>query len=217
MTPQARPLVLGILTRIREREGTANKTKLLKLLYLADIEYYRATGRTMTGFNWIFYLYGPWAPEYDALLKQLQDENAIRLQAWASAGVEGERIILNEEAQLEKLIPTANAFLRTRRLIDVWADKGVSSLLDYVYFETEPMRDARKMESLDFSKVSAEPPPPYRRAKSGTDVKELRRLKEKFQEITKKTLSEPSGVRHDQAPYDATYVKALEVLDEQES
>lgn len=217
MKPQARALVLGILTRIREREGTANKTKLLKLLYLADIEHYRATGQTITGFDWIFYFYGPWAPEYDSLLKQLQEENAIKLQAWASAGIEGERISLNEEAQLDKLIPTADAFLRTRRFIDVWADKGVSSLLDYVYFETEPMRDARKMERLDFSKVSVEPPPPYRRTKSGTGIKELRSLRGKFQEVTKKMLSEPARVRHEQAPYDAAYLKALEVLDEQES
>ena len=55
MKPQARELTLGILTRIKEREGTANKTKLLKLLYLADIEQYRATGETVTGFDWIFY------------------------------------------------------------------------------------------------------------------------------------------------------------------
>jgi hypothetical protein len=31
MKPQARQLALGILTRIKEREGTANKTKLLTL------------------------------------------------------------------------------------------------------------------------------------------------------------------------------------------
>ena len=85
---------MAVLTRIAEVEGTANRTKLLKLLYLCDIEYFRATGETLTGFDWVFYLYGPWAPEYDNLLKQLEAEGAIRLQAWTAGGAEGERVQL---------------------------------------------------------------------------------------------------------------------------
>src|SRR5437879_4243988 len=100
MKPQARELVLAILTRIQELEGTANKTKLLKLLYLADIEHFRATGETLTGFDWIYYLYGPWTPEYDDLLKQLEAEGALRLERWASGGVEGERITTSERVAL---------------------------------------------------------------------------------------------------------------------
>jgi hypothetical protein len=84
MKPQAKELALAILTRIGEREGTANKTKLLKLMYLADIEYYRATGETLTGFDWLFFLYGPWATKYDALLEQLDAEGTINLEKWST-------------------------------------------------------------------------------------------------------------------------------------
>jgi hypothetical protein len=199
MKPQARELALGILTRIKEREGTANKTKLLKLLYLADIEQYRASGETLTGFDWIFYLYGPWTNEYDALLRQLQEESAIEVRPWVSGGVDGERIIPIEEFQLARAIPSTQAFLRTMHLVDIWADRGVPTLLDYVYFETESMRDARKMERLDFSKVSKEPPRPYRRTKSGTDPRELRRLKARFVEERKK-LSSENYASYEQAP-----------------
>lgn len=216
MNPQARELALGILTRIKEREGTANKTKLLKLLYLADIEQYRVSGETLTGFDWIFYLYGPWASEYDSLLKQLQDENAIEIKPWASGGVEGERIVPTEEFSLARAVPSIQASLRTVQLVDIWADRGVSTLLDYVYFETEPMREARKMERLDFSKVSTEPPRPYRRTKSGTDPRALRRLKDQFLEERKKLTSAVTTASYEQAPYDAAYLEALQAFDEQE-
>ena len=216
MKPQARQVALAILTRIKEREGTANKTKLLKLLYLADIEQYRASGETLTGFDWIFYLYGPWAKEYDALLKQLQDEHSIELKTWTSGGLEGERVIPSEEVALERAIPSTQAFLRTRQLVDIWADRGLPTLLDYVYFETEPMQDVMKMQRLDFGKVSKEPPRLYRRTKSGTDPRELRRLKARFSEARQKLTTGRTGTSYEQAPYDAVYVEALQAFDEQE-
>lgn len=216
MKPQARQLALGILTRIKEREGTASKTKLLKLLYLADIEQYRASGETLTGFDWIFYLYGPWANEYEALLNELQDENAIELKPWASGGLEGERIIPSAEVPLERAISSTQAFLRTRQLVDIWADRGLPTLLDYVYFETEPMQDATKMQRLNFGKVSKEPPRLYRRTKSGTDPRELRRLKARFVEEREKLTSGRTRTTYEQAPYDAVYIEALRAFDEQE-
>src|SRR5258708_2461607 len=111
MNPQARDLVLAILTRIDEVEGTANKTKLLKLLYLADIEQFRVTGQTLTGFEWIYYLYGPWTSEYDQLLKQLEAEGVVRVKAWVSSGVEGDGITASERVPLERVIASTDVFL----------------------------------------------------------------------------------------------------------
>ena len=62
MKQQARDLLLAKSSPAsREVEGTANKTKLLKLLYLTDIEFFRAAEQPLTGFDWIYYLYGPWS------------------------------------------------------------------------------------------------------------------------------------------------------------
>ena len=72
MKPEAKDLALAILTRIREQGGSCNRTKLLKLLYLSDIEHFRGARETVTGFDWLFYLYGPWAREYDELLTSLK-------------------------------------------------------------------------------------------------------------------------------------------------
>jgi uncharacterized phage-associated protein len=59
MKSTAKELALGVLTRVKELDTSVSKTKLLKLLYLADIEHFRTTGETLTGFDWIFYWYGP--------------------------------------------------------------------------------------------------------------------------------------------------------------
>ncbi len=218
MKPQARDLILAILTRIEEVEGTANKTKLLKLLYLADIEHFRATGETLTGFDWIYYLYGPWTAEYDDLLKQLEAEGAVRLEQWVGAGVEGERIYTSERASLEKVIRSADEFFRTRRQVETWADRGVPRLLDYVYFETEPMQDAVKMQRLDFGKVSTEPPRLYRRTKSGSEIGKLHSLRRKFAETTKRIADSGTWqpISHEAGPFDDKYFSALAEFEKEE-
>jgi hypothetical protein len=218
MKPQARELVLAILTRIQEVEGTANKTKLLKLLYLADIEHFRATGETLTGFDWIYYLYDPWTPEYDDLLKQLEAEGALRLERWASGGVEGERITPSDRVALDRVIASADVFFRTRRQVDTWADRAVPRLLDYVYFETEPMQGAVKMERLDFNKVAKEPSRLYRRTKSGADPATLRSLRRKFAEMSKGTAGRGAWeeISHTAAQFDEKYLAALAEFEKEE-
>jgi len=47
------------------------KTKLLKLLYLFDVEYYRVHRQTFTGFGWKFLSSWPWAAEFDPALDDL--------------------------------------------------------------------------------------------------------------------------------------------------
>src|ERR1700693_3289060 len=76
---QLKGLVLGVLDLIRSEGGAATKTKVLKLLYLADIESYRDTRTLLTGFDWIFYLYGPWTPQYDQLIGEMQSDGLVAI------------------------------------------------------------------------------------------------------------------------------------------
>ncbi|MCL5957820.1 MAG: Panacea domain-containing protein [Chloroflexi bacterium] len=66
-------LIRYILLRVREEEGNLGKTKLIKLLYLVDVEYYRRYEKTLTGLQWRFHHYGPYAAELEPLLKRLPD------------------------------------------------------------------------------------------------------------------------------------------------
>ena len=44
-------LIAAVATSVREGGGAPTKTKVLKLLYLLDIESYRKTEATLTGFD----------------------------------------------------------------------------------------------------------------------------------------------------------------------
>jgi hypothetical protein len=215
MKPQAKDLALAILTRIEEREGSANKTKLLKLMYLADIENYRAKKETLTGFDWLFFLYGPWATEYDALLEQLDSEGSIGLEKWATGTIEGERISARIQVPLDRVGLSTDAYFRIQRQIDTWADSGIPKLLDYVYFQTEPMQNAEKMKPLDFTTVREEPPIPYRRLSSGTAPGDVRRLRRKFLDIQSQGTAVP--LSYQSAPYDAAFLDAMSIFEQEES
>ena len=214
MKSEAKELAVAILTRIEEREGSANKTKLLKLMYLADIENYRATGETVTGFDWLFYLYGPWSAEYDTLLEQLDSDGSIKLEKWSEGTIEGERVSARAHISLETVGLSTDAFFRTRRQIDIWADSGIPKLLDYVYFQTEPMQDAEKLKPLDFTKVSKEPPTLYRRRNSGTSPGEIQRIRRKFAEVKRRVEDEEP---HQSAPYDDAFLDAMSIFEREES
>jgi hypothetical protein len=219
MKPEAQDVALAILARVDERAGFVNKTKLLKLLYLADIEHYRRFGDTLTGFDWTFHIFGPWAAEYDILLAELERKDAIALEAWTGADREGARISLRDPRELDKVIRNADEFYRIRHQVDTWNDRSLSDLLDYVYFETEPMSEAVSGERLRFEKVNRDAPKLYRRTSSKTHPESLKRLKEKFQalraaseERRQKTLRE-----FRRPAYDEVYESALQELDEREN
>ena len=162
-------LIPAILTYIRKWNGVATKTKLLKLLYLLDIEAYRESRTTLTGFSWKFYLYGPWAIEYERLLSELNRSGIVALRTGELGGLETVFVNATESVPLEKAFPAAKQEFRTRRIIEAWADRPTGELVDYVYFHTAPMRDARRNEPLDFDSVfSEEPQAKYTRSKSTT-------------------------------------------------
>jgi len=54
INPKVAELIAYMVGEINKRGGVATKTKVFLLLYLFDIEYYRAHRQTFTGFTWVF-------------------------------------------------------------------------------------------------------------------------------------------------------------------
>src|SRR4051794_32036482 len=73
----AKNLIAAIISFVKQKGSYVTKTKLLKLLYLFDIEYYRVHRRTFTGFSWKYFHLGPWAAEYDPTLDGLLASGAL--------------------------------------------------------------------------------------------------------------------------------------------
>ena len=53
------------------------RTKLVKLLYLIDLEYWKKREKTFTGLNYISYYYGPYSEEIIDAIQKLQREQIV--------------------------------------------------------------------------------------------------------------------------------------------
>ena len=202
---ELKELICAVLTLIRHHNGFATKTKLIKLLYLVDVESYRDRRETLTSLNWIFHLYGPWTSEYDQLLEEMQTANQIELREG-----NGDATFINpvQLVDLNKIPLPVTTFLAIRQLTERWADVPTRCLLDYVYFETEPMANAIRGERLDFRTVKPrDDVPMYRRIKSDIPDKEIKNIRRKFRE---RSAKQAQALESFTSPrYDSSYFQAV--------
>ncbi len=146
-------LIKYIVTKIADAGGVLGVTKLVKLLYLVDVEYYRRHRKLLTGLDWIFHHYGPYSFEIPYAIRNLD----LNIQQEDVSIGEGRTIhrfkpVYGQEVDLSEVIPTSDSML-VEKVIDRWSLEDLNRLLSYVYFDTEPMRDAEVGKSLDFNKI----------------------------------------------------------------
>ncbi len=174
-------LIQAICLRVQEDEETINKTKLLKLIYLIDLSHYKNHRTTISGFNWVFFEFGPWAQEFNEVFRMILDspDFIVKKGGYLQGGYSVHCIDTGVEFQ-DIGIGTLDS-LEFRSIIDRWAHDDLNRLLNYVYFYTEPMADAKKYEKLDFEKVfTLSVIPAYKREKSSVNKRELAKVKEMF-------------------------------------
>ena len=118
------------------------RTQLVKLLYLADLDYYYQDGETLTGLDYAYYYYGPYnATIVEAANELIGDritfERGVRRDGTEyyvySPGLFG--------ADPMPLSSAAKAILDA--VATKWGRVPLQALLDYVYSETGPMKKAR--------------------------------------------------------------------------
>lgn len=206
-------LTTYLINQIHERGGRPIKTQLIKLLYLLDLEFYRRHSRTVTQLPWRYYHHGPYAVEVDKILGTLPDIDESEFVSWA--GRKGYTYVSDSdvdenEHQLVDMFgyPVKHAL---DRILDRWALEDLWILLDYVYFETEPMQGAHRGDILDFSKVLQEEVTVPRVLKVDLPESKLKELRQKLVDSRpkRKGMRTPTP-----ALYDSTYFDALHIMDE---
>jgi len=206
-------LITAVAKKIRDVGGFPTKTKVLKLLYLLDIEEYRKSQTTLTGFDWKFYKFGPWSAMYDDTLLAAVETGRISLN---SPNADEGATFINPvtSVSMSEVLPSITQYMMAERIIEVWATKPSVELLDYVYFHTAPMKDARRNEPLDFNTVlTEERPARYKTLKSDAGEGELARKRREFQERLK--ARKPTVIPALDPPprYDEQYWAALTKLE----
>lgn len=139
------------------------RTRLTKLLYLTELEYFRRTGRRLTSLDWKFHHFGPYA---SALLPYIGDPDSLATDGFLAdmmTKLQGE--VTPSDYDLQSAVAD---------VVHHWGAADLNTLLDYVYFETEPMQAARRGDSLDFSTVQRETPKPLSLQLDRKKIKELR-------------------------------------------
>lgn len=212
-------LIRAICSRVQEREGYLNKTKLVKYLYLIDVEYYRVHKELFTGFNWVFKDFGPWAFEYNDVFEVMQRSPAFRIDEGTRPDLDTKFIRTIESLELGKVISDFDIQLNVRRIIDRWADEATAQMLNYVYFNTEPMINAERGKPLDFTKIhSLEPIPKFKLSKGSLKAKELSELKKKIrQRIDEQREKEKQDSTFTPPRYDEIYWEGIARLDKDNS
>ena len=140
VAPDLRALILYVVAGARERRVTLNRTRLVKLLYLADVESVRTGRRPVTGVDWVFLDFGPHAAELDETLADLERRTAL-YRAVPEDAPDGEDWIAGTRRTVDGVI-------------ERFAALPLNALLDHVYYRTGPMRAAqRRGESLDMGRA----------------------------------------------------------------
>ena len=150
----SKELLLKILTEASERDFSVGKTQLVKFLYLVEVEYFRITRQRLTDLRWLFYHYGPYALELEDILAHSEFHKE---QFATQSERDFIRFRVAEQVRGYKTSLDARVTLLIKKIVGRWKDKPLAELLDYVYFETEPMVSVTKRgEVLDFSTIKPE-------------------------------------------------------------
>jgi hypothetical protein len=173
-------LIAALAKYYKEKIGVApTKTKLLKLAYIAEVYYTRITRKRLTNQEWIFWKFGPYLREYEELIsnevifikpKQEDDFYPIDVQD----DFEIKEFSLDEKIALIRALEHA--------------PDELNQILDFVYFDTEPMMKAQtRGEILDFGSIMPEEFYTIKQYKA--DKKQGKKIIQKIKEWEKKRKS----------------------------
>jgi len=180
----AKDVLLQILLEAQGKELSLGKTQLIKLLYLVEVEHYRETGERLTDLDWIFYLYGPYAYELEEILA---DRIFEREDLKTGSERDFIRFRIGEPRRAYQTFVDTKLSLTVKRIVGDWGNRRLSELLDYIYFQTEPMQRVKgRGERLDFETISRAPQEPVYPISASKDArKRVEDLRERLRSFLK--------------------------------
>lgn len=206
-----------------ENDIQLTTNRLVKFIYLADLYHARLKGgQTLTGFPWKFIYYGPYCGEAMRCIDQAVKDGLICKATYDSHFGDYKEYNLftckDEEAEeIEKSIHIGIVG-QIQKAIRTLGD-DTPQLLDHVYFDTEPMANARKGDLLDFSK--AERPEPMKKVKlKRLSPDAIKLARQKIKQLSDEMNADRERLIKDEqetAKYkDEAYYQFVEILDGEE-
>jgi hypothetical protein len=142
-----RRLLLYIVDQLQDRESPISTIRLVKFLYLIDLEYYTRHHATLTGIDWVKYKFGPY---FFALPETIRSTGLdLEIQEVETERGKGRTFRVFETQDISKVGPYAVGVM-INNILDKWADEDTPVLLDHVY-ETLPVKYGSRGQPLDFT------------------------------------------------------------------
>src|SRR5438093_78936 len=207
-------LLIQFIVGIASQLGNGiSKIRLIKFLYLADVHWFRKRSQQATTYRWRFYHYGPYTGEAQADIDAAVSRGAIGTATMSRD--EGGDMTLYRATGVPDLSELFDASFEVLLSSEIrqWLWRPLPQFLNYVYFDTPPMRDARRGEYLRFTLEvfqPAEPPAPPATGRRTSQA--ARRAFANFM----------ARREHDRVPLpqdaiaDASYLAALRALDSED-
>ncbi len=216
ITPEQ--LIQYITWYATEQGEVLTSIRLVKFLYLADLFYARIFhGETITKWPWRFVHYGPFCVEALETIENAAMSGLIESIPYESKFDDEEHFLykcrLDKDHPLHEILPISIT-APLENAIKRWGGETYQ-LLDYVYFETEPMEDVCFRDLLDFNKVKKTETVKSIEMKP-LSKENVKKAKEAINKLKESFLlsSEKSNIV---LPiYDDIYYRALQIMDEEE-
>lgn len=138
-----------LYSRCLECEFKPDKLQFTKLLYILDYCRYSLKKEKATDIKWIFYHYGPWAFEMPSIMDAVMEQYPF---GWTdrSEEFEGRMPSFDPADKLSFPIETLIG-----KIINSFRLKDTNSIIEWCYKQTEPMRVAKRGDTLDFTTIPA--------------------------------------------------------------
>jgi len=151
-----RDLIKYITCYASDHDIKLTTVQLVKYVYLADLYYARYhDGDTITHFPWTFVYYGPYCSEVMQSIDEAASAGIISRMTYESKfNDKNYNLFSCQDERYEELrgLFPLEVTSEIKEKIKKYA-YDTAQLLDYVYFETEPMKNVDKGDMLDFSKA----------------------------------------------------------------
>ena len=205
--PLLHHLIAHVVMKLTDMGVGFGKTKLVKLLYLMDVENYRIRRTTISGLEWHFYHYGPYAFDIDNSLKELEldiPQDTVRTGQGHKAIVF--RLSHDHRPSLGEHLPSSRELRIVNTVVRDWGEVDLNALLNHVYFYTEPMEHAERGDVLDFSTIQRHRPARAASYEVLMPPDRLEEFRSRFQEAKSKRVRRPL---HPIPSFDSIYQSAL--------
>lgn len=142
-----RKLIVYIVDQFQDMEAEISTIRLVKMLYLIDLEYYNRHGTTLTGIEWVYYHFGPYFFAVADIFQSASiDMDAREITTKSGRGftyrsLESQDITRDVDFATEQQI---------NHILQKWAFEDTDSLLKYVY-NTPPIKAGQRERPIDFS------------------------------------------------------------------